>query len=50
MGTELLRRMFAVGDHCLICFGVGSITRLTTLELPVLTSQTAVVTAAGHTI
>lgn len=49
MGTELLRRMFAVDDHCQTWFGIGSITRLTTLELPVLTGQTAVVTAAGHT-
>lgn len=48
MDTELPRRMFAV-DHCQTCFGIGSITRLTTLELPVFTGQTAVVTAAGHT-
>lgn len=42
MCTELLlRRTSAADDHCKTCFGVGSITRLTTLELPVLTDQTA---------
>lgn len=50
MGTELfLRRMSAADIYCQTCFGICSITRLTTLELPVLTGQIAVVTAAGHT-
>lgn len=50
MGTELLlRRVSAAHDHCQICFGVGNITRLTPLELPVLTGQAVVVPAVSHT-